>query len=113
MYLKFDKDEITGAQLKAIAAILELDNVEDLEWFYNVHYEVCRTEIECAIENGLSMKEILEIRNNPRFDKLVEEYTCTLYNRADHQWDSLYDKAEEIVNNYMYAISTDLPDDLK
>ena len=51
MYLKFNKEHITGAQLKAIAAILELDNVEDLEWFYNVHYEVCRTEIEFAIEN--------------------------------------------------------------
>ena len=31
MYLKFNKEHVTVAQLKAIAAILELDNVEDLE----------------------------------------------------------------------------------
>lgn len=98
MYLKFNKDEITGAQLKAIAAILELDNVEDLEWFYNVHYEVCRTEIECVIENELTIEEILKIRSNSDFDELVGEYADALYNRADHQWDCLYDKAEEIVD---------------
>lgn len=113
MYLKFNKEHITGAQLKAIAAILELDNVEDLEWFYNVHYEVCRTEIECAIENNLSIEEILEARNNSRFDELVEEYTCDLYDRSHHQWDCLYDEAEEIVNNHMHTIKTDLLDDLK
>ena len=100
MYLKFNKDEITGAQLKAIAAILELDNVEDLEWFYNVHYEVCKTEIECAIENELSIEEILKVRNNPDFDELVGEYATTLYDIAesDYQLDYLYEKAETIID---------------
>ena len=98
MYLKFNKEHITGAQLKAIAAILELDNVEDLEWFYNVHYEVCRTEIEYAIENELSIAEILKVRSNPAFDKLVEEYTDILYDMSDHQLEYLYGKAEIIVD---------------
>ena len=62
MYLKFNKEHITGAQLKAIAAILDIP-VEDLEWFYNVHYEVCKVEVECATENELTIEEILEVRN--------------------------------------------------
>ena len=96
MYLKFNKDEITGAQLKAIAAILELDNVEDLEWFYNVHYEVCRTEIEYAIENELTIEEILKVRNHPEFEGLVDKFADELYDRTI--LDELYENAVNIVN---------------
>lgn len=108
MYLKFNKDKITDEQLMAIKEILGCD----VNWFYNAHYETCKLEIECAIENNLSIEEILEIRNNPRFDELVEKYTDNLYNKTDHQWDCLYDKAEEIVNDHMNTI-TSLLGDLK
>ena len=98
MYLKFNKEHITGAQLKAIAAILELDNVEDLEWFYNVHYEVCRTEIEFAIENELTIEEILKVRNHPEFEGLVDEFTDELYDRTSTILDELYENAANVVN---------------
>lgn len=98
MYLKFNKEHITGAQLKAIAAILELDNVEDLEWFYNVHYEVCRTEIEFAIENELTIEEILKVRNHLEFESLVDKFTDELYDRTSTILDELYENAANIVN---------------
>ena len=98
MYLKFNKDSITGAQLKAIAAILELDNVEDLEWFYNVHYEVCRTEIEFAIENELTIEEILKVRNHPEIEGLVDKFTDELYDRTSIILDELYENAANVVN---------------
>lgn len=98
MYLKFNKEHITGAQLKAIAAILELDNVEDLEWFYNVHYEVCRTEIEFAIENELTIEEILKVRNHLEFEGLVDKFTDELYDRTNTILDELYENAANVVN---------------
>ena len=98
MYLKFNKEHVTVAQLKAIAAILELDNVEDLEWFYNVHYEVCRTEIEFAIENELTVEEILKVRNHLEFEGLVDKFTDELYDRTSAILDELYENAANVVN---------------
>ena len=98
MYLKFNKEHITGAQLKAIAAILELDNVEDLEWFYNVHYEVCKVEIEYAIENELTIEEILKVRNHLEFEGLVDKFTDELYDRTSTILDELYENAANVVN---------------
>lgn len=96
MYLKFDKDKITGAQLKAIAAILELDNVEDLEWFYNVHYEACRFEIECVIENAMDYESVEKFKKENK--DIIIEWTDMLYYSSDYQWDRLYEKAEDIVD---------------
>lgn len=97
MYLKFNKDEITGAQLKAIAAILELDNVKDLEWFYNIHYEACRFEIECVIENTIDNTKSAEKFKKENEDDIIE-WTDELYYSSDYQWDRLYEKAEDIVD---------------
>lgn len=97
MYLKFNKEHITGAQLKAIAAILDIP-VEDLEWFYNVHYEVCKVEVECAIENELTIEEILEVRNHPEFESLIDEFTDELYYRTNVILDELYENAANVVN---------------
>lgn len=96
MYLKFDKDKITDAQLKAIAAILELDNVEDLEWFYNVHYEACRFEIECVIENAMDCESVEKFKKENK--NIIIEWTDMLYYSSDYQWDRLYEKAEDIVD---------------
>ena len=98
MYLKFNKDEITGAQLKAIAAILELDNVEDLEWFYNVHYEACKYEVECVIENNVELSELVAIKQRDDYEEIINEFANNLYYAADWQWDQLYEKAECIVD---------------
>ena len=98
MYLKFNKDEVTVAQLKAIAAILGLDNVEDLEWFYNVHYETCRYEIECVIENSVTLSELVKIKQREDYEELINNYADDLYYEASFQWEQLYDKATEIVN---------------
>ena len=94
MYLKFDKDSLTDEQLIAIKEILGCK----IQCLYNVHYEACKFEIECLIENELSMEEMLEAKNNSRFNELVEEYAFALYNRSDYQWDCLYDKAIDVVD---------------
>ena len=96
MYLKFNKDEITGAQLKAIAAILELDNVEDLEWFYNIYYEVCRSEIECVIDSAMDYKSAEKFKKEN--EDTIIRWTDMLYYSYDNQWDDLYEKAENIVD---------------
>ena len=98
MYLKFNKDKVTVAQLKAIAAILGLKDVEDLEWFYNIHYEACRYEIECVIENNIELSKLVEIKQREDYEELINNYADDLYYRADYQWDELYNKAEEIVD---------------
>lgn len=97
MYLKFNKEHITGAQLKAIAAILDIP-VEDLEWFYNVHYEVCKVEVEYAIENELTIEEILEARNHLEFEGLIDKFTDELYYRTNVILDELYENAANVVN---------------
>ena len=98
MYIKFNKENVTVEQLKAIAEILELDDVNDLEWFYNVHYEVCRTEIEYAIENELTIEEILKARNHPKFEDLVNKYADELYDKSNTALDELYENAAYIVD---------------
>ena len=98
MYLKFDKNEVTVAQLKAIAAILGLDNVEDLIWFYNPYYEACVSEIECVIENSVELSELVEIKQREDYEEIVNKYADDLYYGASYQWEQLYDKATEIVN---------------
>lgn len=105
MYLKFDKDFLTDEQLNAIANILGCN----MECIYNVHYEACMYEIQCSMENMFETEELKKMQAQPEYYKKIHELARILYNRADYQWDCLYDKAEEIVNNYM----EDLADSLK
>ena len=97
MYLKFNKEHITGAQLKAIAAILDIP-VEDLEWFYNVHYEVCKYEVECVIENNVDSSELVAIKQRDDYEEIINKFANNLYFAADWQLEQLYEKAECIVD---------------
>jgi hypothetical protein len=105
MYLKFDKDFLTDEQLYAIANILECNGIECI---YNVHYEACMYEIQCSMENMFETEELKKIQEQPEYYEKINELTNILYNRADHQWNCLYDKAEEIVNDYMEYLSDSL-----
>lgn len=97
MYLKFDdKIKVSVAQLKTIAAILGIDDVNDLKWFYNVHYETCKYEIECVIDNAMDQESARKFKADN--EDTIERWTDDLYYRADYQWDCLYEKAEEIVD---------------
>ena len=100
MYLKFDdKIEVTVAQLKAIAAILGLDDVEDLKWFYNIHYETCKYEIECACENNMDAEELEQFKQSEDYEDIIYSLTDILYDNSEYQWDSLYEKADAIVSD--------------
>ena len=95
MYLKFDKESITGSQLKAIAAILELDE-KDIEWSYNVHYEACKYEVECVIENAMDYESAKKFKIDN--EDTVTRWADDLYYTSDHLWDELYERAENIVD---------------
>ena len=99
MYLKFDKEEVTVAQLKAIAAILELENVEDLVWFYNPYYEACICEVECVLENTLTQKELEQFKaDKDEYEEAIERWANMVYYSSDWQWDNLYEKAVNVVD---------------
>lgn len=98
MYLKLDAD-VTVAQLKAIATILGMDDVEDLKWFYNIHYEACKYEIECAYENNMETEELEQFKQSEDYEETIEELAYALYDNSSFQWDELYEKADIIVNN--------------
>lgn len=98
MYIKFNKDDITNEQLKAIAAILELNSVDDLDWFYNPRFEACIDEIECVIDNNLSVEELKKLKEQSDYIELIKEYASDLYDISDNCWDELYNKAEEIID---------------
>jgi len=98
MYIKFDKDSLTDEQLYSIANILGCDSIECI---YNVHYETCLYEIQCSMENMFETEELKKMQAQPEYYEKINELANILYNRSDYQWDCLYDKAEEIVNDYM------------
>lgn len=110
MYLKFDKDSLTDEQLYSIANILGCDN---LECIYNIHYETCMYEIQCSMENMFETEELNKMQVHPEYYEKINELADILYNRSDYQWDCLYDKAEEIVNDYMEDLLEDLLDSLE
>ena len=97
MYLQFNKDIITRKQLIAIMEILELDNINDIDWFTNIHYQTCRYEIECAIENMLGTEELNEFKASEDYEEKIERWTSMLYYSSDYHWEQLYDKAETII----------------
>jgi hypothetical protein len=98
MYLKFNKENITGAQLKAIAAILELDDIEDLQWFYNVYYETCRAEIEATVENNINSIENIKIKKDPYYNEMIDLFADDLYETTDNIFEELYNYAEDVLD---------------
>lgn len=98
MYLKFNKEYITGAQLKAIAAILELNDVEDLQWFYNVYYEACRAEIEATVENNINSIENIKIKEDPHYNEMINLFADDLYDTTDNIFEELYNHAEDVLD---------------
>lgn len=109
MYIKFDKDYLTDEQLYSIANTLGCN----IECIYNVHYETCMYEIQCSMENMFKTEELKKMQAQPEYYEKINELANILYNRSDYQWDCLYDKAEEIVNDYMEDLAIDLLDSLK
>lgn len=97
MYLKFDKDSLTDEQLYSIANIIGCDAIECI---YNVHYETCMYEIQCSIENMLETEELKKLQEQPEYYEKINELANILYDRSDYQWDCLYEKAEETINDY-------------
>ena len=94
MYLKFNNDKITDEQLMAIKEILGCE----VDWFYNIHYEVCKYEVECVIENNVELSELVAIKQRDDYEEIIKEFANNLYYAADWQWDQLYEKAECIVD---------------
>ena len=94
MYLKFNNDKITNEQLMAIKEILGCE----VDWFYNIHYEVCKYEVECVIENNVELSELVAIKQRADYEEIINEFANNLYYAADWQWDQLYEKAECIVD---------------
>ena len=105
MYIKFDKDSLTDEQLYSIANILECDAIECI---YNVHYEACMYEIQCSMENMFETEELKKLQAQSEYYEKINELANILYNRSDYQWDCLYEKAEEIVNDYMEGLLNSL-----
>ena len=102
MYLRVN-DDITDEQLKAIAEVL---GIEEVEFFYNVYYEVCRANIQCAIENSMDIKAFNEYKQTEGYRFTIEDLAGAVYYNSDYQWDNLYEKAESIT--YDYLLSHDL-----
>lgn len=94
MYLKFNNDKITNEQLMAIKEILGCE----VDWFYNIHYEVCKYEVECVIENNVELSELVAIKQRADYEEIINEFANNLYYAADWQWDQLYEEAECIVD---------------
>ena len=97
MYLKVS-DNVTDEQLEAIAKILQ---VPEVEYFYNVHYEACKFEIECAMENMFRIEDFKKLQAQPEYYEKINELSNIFYDKSFYQWDCLYENAEEIVNDYM------------
>lgn len=97
MYLKFNKDSLTDEQLYSIANIIGCDAIECI---YNVHYETCMYEIQCSMENMFETEELKKMQAQSEYYEKINELANILYNRSDYQWDCLYEKAEEIINDY-------------
>lgn len=93
MYIKIDENKITNEQLAAIAEVLGSPRVDVV---YNVHYEACRFEIECVIENAMDYKSAEKFKKEN--EDAIIRWTDMLYYSSDYQWDRLYEKAEDIVD---------------
>ena len=98
MYLKFDKESLTDEQLYSIADIIGCDAIECI---YNVHYETCMYEIQCSMENMFRTEDLKKLQAQPEYYEIINELASILYDGSDYQWDCLYDKAEEVVNDHM------------
>ena len=109
MYIKIDQN-ITPDQLVAIAKILDTDGLECIN---NIHYETCMYEIQCCMENMFETEELKKMQAQPEYYEKINDLASILYNRSDYQWDCLYDKAEEVVNDYMEDLAIDLLDSLE
>ncbi len=97
MYLRVN-DDITDEQLKAIAEVL---GIEEVEFFYNVHYETCRDNIRCAIENLMDIRAFNEYKQTEEYRFVIEDLAGTVYYNSDFQWDGLYEKAEAIAYSFL------------
>ena len=100
MYIKVDENKITNEQLKAISEILGSPRLDVVR---NVHYEACKHEIECAIENTMEMKELAKYKEDGDYEFMLEDLTGQLYYSSDRQWDDLYEKAEAITYRHLSA----------
>lgn len=92
MYIKVD-DHITPDQLVAIAKVLNTNGVECIN---NIHYEVCKYEVECVIDNAMDQESAEKFKAENA--ETVERWTDELYYKADYQWECLYEKAEYVVD---------------
>lgn len=102
MYIKIDKDKITNEQLAAIAEVLGSPRVDVV---YNVHYEACRYEIECVIDNAMDYKSAEKFKKENEGTIII--WTGMLYYSSDYQWERLYEKAEDIVDLKLDDIDTE------
>ena len=97
MYLRVN-DNVTDEQLKAIAEVL---GMEEVEFFYNVHYETCVYNVQCAIENSMDTKAFNEYKQTEEYKFVIEDLAGVVYYNSDYQWDALYEKAEAVVYNFL------------
>ena len=97
MYLRIN-DNVTDDQLEAIAKILQ---VPEVDFFYNVHCETCRFEIQCAIENLMNCRTFNEFKKNEEYKFIIEELAGDIYHSSESQFDALYEKAECISHAYL------------
>jgi hypothetical protein len=93
MYIKVDESKISNEQLVAISEIL---GIPRLNVVFNIHYEACKKEIECVIENSMDYESAEKFKKEN--EDVVIRWTDMLYHSSDYQWDRLYEKAEDIVD---------------
>lgn len=93
MYIKINEDKITNEQLAAIAEVL---GTPRLDVVFNVHYEVCKYEVECVIENAMDYESAEKFKAEN--EDTITRWTDMLYYTSDHLYDCLYEKAEDIVD---------------
>ena len=91
-----------------IHSIASHSNIFAIECIYNVHYEACMYEIQCSMENMFETEELKKLQAQSEYYEKINELANILYNRSDYQWDCLYEKAEEIVNDYMEGLLNSL-----
>ena len=56
----------------------------------------------------LETEELKKLQAQSEYYEKINELANILYNRSDYQWDCLYEKAEEIVNDYMEGLLNSL-----
>lgn len=78
---------------------LEMMFGKRLSAFHNIHYQVCVEEILCALENNLEEDELEAFMTDEMFGTNISELAQELYILSNNQWDDLYEKAVEVINN--------------